>query len=177
MKDTTGNTTAKRLVLMRHAHAVSLDRAEDDWSRPLDNKGLNQARQVGRQLKDLSWIPAHTILSDSLRTRQTWQEIEKVHGKPLSCQLKNELYTVSEDDLFEFIKGELSRASEERSPFLILGHNPGLSNVARDFLGKIIDMPTASAICLVSPPGPWDKVMETPQAWRLEHFLKGDGKN
>lgn len=123
----------KILYLLRHAKS-GWDNAElDDSERPLSRRGVRNAALMGRELKERGIRPAAVFSSSSRRTRETLEIIAPVLGFPLErVRFEDALYLAAEKTLIDFIL-HLDDGLDE---VMFCGHNPGLEETARFFLGK-----------------------------------------
>lgn len=118
--------TTARLVLMRHAKSDWFSGEGDDFSRPLSDRGIRDARQMGRWLVDGGYLPAAILSSTSRRTRQTLELMADGAGLDLAARTEwlDELYHASAGSL-----RNLLRRLGERPAVMLLGHNPGLEEL------------------------------------------------
>ncbi|MBX9605554.1 MAG: histidine phosphatase family protein [Gammaproteobacteria bacterium] len=149
--------TTTRLVLMRHAKSDWFAGAGDDFTRPLSERGLRDARHMGRWLKDSGYLPAVILCSPARRTRQTLERM----GEDLELDLAaratypEELYHAG----LPTLKAVLKRQGEQREVMLV-GHNPGLEELVawlldarRPLPQHAKSFPTAAVYVLDLPDG------------------------
>lgn len=110
----------KRIIILRHAKAEKL--AQTDFARPLSPRGHEQVLQCATWLDTLAFEIDSAIVSSSMRTTQTWQDLQ------LSCQLQvtDDAYNASAEQWVHLIR----ECGHEVNTLLIVGHNPGLSDLA-----------------------------------------------
>lgn len=150
-----------RLVLMRHAKSDWLSGDGDDFARPLAERGIRDARQMGRWLQESGHMPELLMSSPSRRTRQTLELMADSTGLDLPARTEwlDELYHASAATL----RQALRRAPEGKA-VMMLGHNPGLE----EFLALLLDddraigahakrFPTA-AVYVLEVSGDWSEV-------------------
>jgi len=124
--------TINRLVLMRHAKSDWFSGEGDDFSRPLSDRGIRDARQMGRWLVEGAYLPASILSSPSRRTRQTLELMGEGAGLALEAR------TEWRDELYHAQLGTLRsllRHLGARPAVMLLGHNPGLE----DLLAFLVD--------------------------------------
>jgi phosphohistidine phosphatase len=113
------------LVILRHAKA---DRPEGvaDAERPLSDRGHADAAAAGVWLADTGLLPDLVLCSPSRRTRQTWHGVAL--GLPVAPQVRYDLvlYGGSARTLLAAVRS----AAPEASTVLLIGHNPGLSELS-----------------------------------------------
>jgi phosphohistidine phosphatase len=148
-------STDRALVLLRHAKSdCSVDQADID--RPLAKRGRRQAPEAGRWLAlgvdriDLA------VVSPAKRTRSTWKLVaaELAHRPPV--RVDDRVYAASAAELLAVVR----ELPEDLSRVVLVGHNPGLEDLATRLTGDEVRMPT-SALAVLAVPGPWASIGET----------------
>lgn len=118
------------LLILRHAKAEQNSPSGRDHDRPLADRGRNDAAHMGKALRKLALLPGHVISSDSARTRETAEHfLEKCHYDGPVAFL-SELYHAAPTAIVDVV-----RRQETKSPLLVIGHNPGLEQLAADLAG------------------------------------------
>jgi phosphohistidine phosphatase len=112
----------KTLILMRHAHAAQGD---DDFDRPLTERGQKQAEVVGFDFKELGLQPDQVLCSSALRARRTAEIVAAVLGFSGELVRSDELYEASMMDYFKAVQG----MAETVETLLLVGHNPSVSEL------------------------------------------------
>jgi hypothetical protein len=67
----------RRLMIMRHAKSSWRSQVPTDHERPLNTRGRRDAGRVGKRLARLGWVLDVVVGSDSRRTRETWERMER----------------------------------------------------------------------------------------------------
>lgn len=118
----------KRLILMRHAKTEPWTEGIDDHGRALTVIGHEAAAAMARALKSEEWIPDKAIVSTARRTRETWRYLADIFG---SCKLviEEELYLAGERGIVDIVSSH-----EDAGTLLVMGHNPGLHDLALSIL-------------------------------------------
>jgi phosphohistidine phosphatase len=116
----------KRLILLRHAKASAAADAVADFERPLAPRGRRAAQAIGEWLRQEGHIPDLVLCSPAQRTKETWELLSLMLKAPPPVRFHNKLYLADEDDLLR----RLHRLSSEVDCALLVGHNPGLENLA-----------------------------------------------
>ncbi len=121
----------RRLILFRHSEAVHSSH-HSDHERPLTEAGRKDAARAGARLAELDLPIDLALVSDSRRTRETW-DIAAAHlKKPPEARQEKTLYEAGRRDLLD-----LARAQPDSVKSLILvGHNPSISEFAVHFAGR-----------------------------------------
>jgi phosphohistidine phosphatase len=142
----------KRLALLRHAKASSHDFHIDDHDRPLTGRGRRAAEQIGAYLRQRGLRPAVVLCSSAVRTLQTLELLE----------LETDPQVVVADDLYGATAGELldriRHVDDVFSSVLIIGHNPGLQDLAVALVADnpgIVSFPTGALAELSAPIAGW----------------------
>ena len=117
-----GQQEMKSLLILRHAEAVALSGAVDDYSRPLSTAGQEQAIELGKHLDRLGVTSDAIACSTALRARQTAELIVKAAQWTAETNAYDAFYNASIDDLLTHVK---SRA-EDIEQLCIVAHAPGV---------------------------------------------------
>ncbi len=118
-----------RLILMRHAKAKRAAVSGGDHARALTDRGRADAILMGRVLAERGLRPDLALVSDAIRTHQTWDELHEVFGD-VEVRIEPRLYNATPDVIRTF-----AEASEEAAGcLLILAHNPGVQLLAHEYL-------------------------------------------
>lgn len=112
----------KRLCLMRHAKSDWSDPANDDFSRPLNARGLVAADFMAGYIAKSPYRPDAVLCSTSARARETFAPLAKLLGKSVPVQYRDELYHAMPDLMLD----EIHAAPDSASTLLVVAHNPGL---------------------------------------------------
>ncbi len=135
----------KRLTLMRHGNAEWKDAEIADFERPLTRRGTSEAEAMARRLGELGLVPTLLVTSTARRAQTTAEIVARELGI-LSRRLRSEeaLYLATASDVLQLLK-----ATGPRIPHLmIIGHNPGLSEVGRQLGPALGDLDLSTgAMC------------------------------
>ena len=118
-----------RLILMRHATAERAAASGLDRDRGLTVGGRSDAILMGRTLAEKGLRPDLALVSSATRTRQTWDAVHEALGD-VEVRTETSLYNASADILRRFVEG----AEEEAGCLLVLAHNPGVHQLAYEYL-------------------------------------------
>ncbi|KAB1074690.1 SixA phosphatase family protein [Methylobacterium planeticum] len=162
----------RRLILLRHAKS---DRPAGvaDLERPLNPRGREAAPRMGAYLAAEGLVPDHVVVSPARRTRETWDLVEGALGA---------IPHASVDAVYEAPASALHRVlretpAEARS-LLLVGHNPGLQDLAlklvrsgpREAMARLrTGFPTAALAVIDFEAAAWSEI-----GWgegRLERFV------
>ena len=114
-----------QLHLLRHAKS-SWDDDVDDHARPLNRRGREGARLVGDTLPKAIGSLDLVLCSTALRARETAELALAGFGKKLEVLYEDGLYLASATSLVQ----RLRQLEERIGSVLVIGHNPGLHELA-----------------------------------------------
>lgn len=126
----------KTLYLLRHAKSSWKDETLPDQARPLKNKGHFQADQLSDHLAALIPPAQRVLCSPAVRTRETLDYFLEVWPLPAKAVVYSDaLYMTEVDDLLE----QIHSLPDSVEIALVVGHNPGLSDLADTLLDTKVD--------------------------------------
>ena len=146
----------KRVVIVRHAKAVPYG-YDDDFTRDLADRGVNDAGLVGNELKLRGIKPDIMISSPANRAIQTARIFAEIIGFE-----KNNI--VELDDIYDGVTTShfvdmIRELPEKAETVFFFGHNPPFlyfaDNLLQHFSG---DMPTCSTVGVDFQVDSWEKV-------------------
>jgi phosphohistidine phosphatase len=119
---------ARRLIIVRHAVAAQdAPGGGGDRERQLTERGEEDARAAGRRLLAADIGVDRILCSPAARTRATAQLIAEVIGVVPGCiDYEPAIYNAGRDQLLDLIAG----VPTEVNRLMLVGHNPGLSDLA-----------------------------------------------
>jgi phosphohistidine phosphatase len=121
--------TTRRLILLRHAKSDWPDVPDRD--RPLAKRGRRDAPRIGRWLHEHGYQPDVVVVSAAARTRQTWDLVAPELGGSPAVHFEPRAYAASALTLL-YLAQELPARYRTA---LLIGHNPGLSELATSLAG------------------------------------------
>ena len=121
-------TTARRLLLLRHAKAEPGEAADHD--RDLDARGRRDAEALGHEMRRQGLSPHLVLCSSALRARHTARLLGAFDPTP-STQETAALYLAAPDALLSALRA----VPEDVHTLLLVGHNPGLHGLALHLAG------------------------------------------
>lgn len=145
----------KFLTLIRHAKSDWSDATLNDFDRPLNARGKKAAPLMGQRIANNGVTPDLVLSSPAKRARKTAQLIVR------EINIKKDTI-VYDQDIFEARKKNLadiiSRAPDVKHIALV-GHNPGLSDLAQWLCPKAPDwLPTCAVLTLELDIKNWKKI-------------------
>ncbi|NDK31203.1 SixA phosphatase family protein [Nesterenkonia haasae] len=139
---------AKTLLVLRHAEAGH-SFSGDDFSRTLTGHGETQAREIGQWLLESAYWPEVTVVSSSMRTRQTsiWVAHELGERAP-TAQLDDRMYLGSPGQLCSVI----NETPETVNNLLVIAHMPGVQELSMKLTSAESDEEAALNMASQWPP-------------------------
>ncbi len=131
----------KTLHLLRHAKSSWKHADLDDHERPLSKRGRQTAKTIAGYLRRAKIAPKVVICSTAVRARQTLDPIAKA-TKPPKVIFEREIYEVAHEKIWKHLRN----LPESADCLLLIGHNPGLHDLA-------LVLATADSAKLVPPRG------------------------
>jgi phosphohistidine phosphatase len=113
------------LHLLRHAKSSWKDDVEDR-ERPLNRRGREAARLVGQHLPATAGDIDLVLCSSAVRTRETLDLVLAGFAPRPRCEIEDGLYLADRDELIQ----RLQQLAESQVNVLVIGHNPGLYELA-----------------------------------------------
>jgi phosphohistidine phosphatase len=120
----------KTLTLLRHAKAVEATTMASDHERPLRPRGLRDALAVGCETK----APDLVLCSTAVRTRETLAMLSEGWATAPRTLYEDALYLASAQTLYRLIE----RLDTADGSVWLIGHNPGIHDLARRLAGVAI---------------------------------------
>ena len=152
---------------MRHAKANFADSAGLDHARTLNGRGRRAAPLMGELLGRSGFVPDHIITSTALRALETAQAVAEAVGYEGPVTLMKSLYLAEPRAYLDALLAVPAR----REIVLMVGHNPGISELVQLLSGEDREMPTAAIAALRLPLSEFSAVSsetrgELVQFWR-----------
>jgi phosphohistidine phosphatase len=156
----------KTLTIVRHAKSSWNNPKLSDRERPLNKRGERDAPTMGQRLADAGIRPSLIASSPAVRAWTTARVIATQMSYPLEFLMReNNLYLASLSGLLDIV----AEQDEGFQSLLIVGHNPGLTNLA-NFLcpGLTTNLPTAGVVSVNIDQDNW-KLHEQPETELVLH--------
>jgi phosphohistidine phosphatase len=116
----------RRLLLFRHAKAERAIPGTPDRDRALIERGRKDAARIGAYMASHGLTPERVVLSPAVRVQQTWQQAAAAMQPAPAAMTAEKLYDATVHAIFAVIKD----APASAHTLLVLGHNPGLHELA-----------------------------------------------
>ena len=121
----------RRLLLLRHAKTERAGPGERDRDRRLTERGRLDAPVIGTYLARHGLVPDLVVISPATRTLETWGLVATALGKAPRLMKDERIYNAGTDTLADLI-----RETGDVPTLLVVGHNPGLHDLARRLIGS-----------------------------------------
>lgn len=145
----------KTLILLRHGKAEPLCFEKDDFYRLLEQRGRKNATDMGKHILQQSGIPDLIIASGATRTTETAKLVAESLSYPIeNINLHDGLYLISSRKMLQFINS----LSNDLEHCLLVGHNPGITDLVNDFGVRLDNLPTGSAVCFTFKIEKWEEL-------------------
>lgn len=120
----------KTLLLVRHAKTKPAGPNQADHARELQDSGVSDARRLGRYLSKKGLRPDKMLVSSATRTQSTAHILlREIDAKSIDVVVSDELYLADSTSLAHVVQG----TRDGVDTLMIVGHNPGLSELAHEY--------------------------------------------
>ena len=120
----------RQLLLLRHAKSSWDDPSLADHARPLNARGRRAATAMAAAMRDLGLSPDVVMVSSARRTLQTLEAISPFADSPL-IEPMDDLYLAPWPRMLDLLRD----APETARSVMLIGHNPGLHDLALALAG------------------------------------------
>jgi phosphohistidine phosphatase len=145
--------------LLRHAKSSWDDPDVPDRLRPLAPRGIRAVEAVARHLRATAVAPDLVLSSPARRAVQTWEGVASGVPPHTAVEIDQAIYHADGDELL----ARLREVPAGIGSLLLVGHNPGLQDLAVDLVGSgdtglrerlVTKFPTG-ALATLEVPGEW----------------------
>jgi phosphohistidine phosphatase len=166
--------TMRRLLLLRHAKSSWSEPGASDHARPLNRRGQEAAPRIGAYLSRHKLVPDVVLCSTAKRTRETWDLVAAAMRAGPAANYVERLYDAGLRTLVDIFR----EADPAAKSVLVVGHNPGLQEVATDLIaaGDLDDrerlrekLPTGGLVVIDFAIADWSSLHT--RSGRLERFV------
>ncbi|MGZ5655824.1 MAG: SixA phosphatase family protein [Caldimonas sp.] len=142
---------------MRHAKSSWEHVTVADRDRPLEPRGERDAAKMARRWASRHAKPDLVVSSPALRALATARIVaEGLDYKRKDIVVDDRLYAATADALLEVVEG----LDDKLESAMLVGHNPGLTDLARHFSGEIKHMPTCALAAFTLDAKTWSGIGE-----------------
>jgi phosphohistidine phosphatase len=163
------------LLLLRHAKSSWDVPALADYDRPLAKRGLKAAPRMGAEIATLGLRPDLVLCSGAKRTRETLGLVLDALGTPFpQVVYDDEIYMAPPTGIMQILR----RQAADLANVMVVGHNPGLEELAELLVGRGDDglretleekFPTCALAVITFAVDSWADI--APGTGTLVHFL------
>lgn len=141
---------------MRHAKTENSHTALHDKDRNLTETGIREAMQMGKNLKQKSWIPQFIFCSTANRTIQTCKILnESLQIPEERIQYMDQLYLAHSEELYKI----MLQTNDCYHNIMIIGHNPSVTHFPYLTCENLIDhVPTGGLLKMSFEVAQWNEI-------------------
>lgn len=144
----------KTLIIIRHSKSSWKDHSLSDFDRPLNKRGKKDAKKMSFELSEKIKKVDLLLSSSSKRTTQTSNYFLDSIDVRSNIFFEN-LYHSSSDLIFDFVL----KINNKYNKAIIVGHNPGLTNIVNKLTNlKLDNLPTSGIVIIVFDVDNWKKI-------------------
>ena len=144
--------TDRRLVLLRHGKAGDAP-GRPDVERPLKERGRADSRAAGTWIADRVGSVDLVVVSPAKRAAETAGLAVPELAQAPREQVDDRVYVNDLAALLDLVQ----TLPDDAGTVLVVGHNPGLSDLASELSGKATDLSTAQ-VAVLAWDGSWAEV-------------------
>jgi len=143
----------KRLIIVRHAKAAKAGPRDKDFDRPLAPRGEEDAVEMGRRLARGRTHPDAIVTSPAERALATARLVARELDFPWEeIHAEKQIYLAEAGTLLDLVRFFDERAESA----MIVGHNPGVSELAHALTrGFTEELPTCAIVTIDLPADTW----------------------
>ncbi len=144
----------KRLYLVRHAKSSWKDTTLDDFERPLNKRGLNDASFMGSILNTKKLSADIIFSSPAMRAKQTAKLINEQFTSPLKITYDENIYEATLDSLEDIVRN----IDNQYESVFLFGHNPNFNMFVERYLDINENIPTCGVVGIEFDIDNWDEI-------------------
>jgi len=144
----------KTLIIIRHSKSSWKDHSLSDFDRPLNKRGIKDAKKMSFELSEKIKKVDLLLSSSSKRTTQTSNYfLDSINVR--SNIFSENLYHSSSDLIFDYVL----KINNKYNKAIIVGHNPGLTNIINKLTNlKLDNLPTSGIVIIVFDVDNWKNI-------------------
>src|SRR5690242_18984819 len=139
-----GKAKMKTLWLLRHGKASWDDPGLEDFERPLNERGVSDAKLSGKYARRQRVKPDLVVSSPATRAKHTAELFMAAADLKKSPVYDERIYEASARRLLQV----LSEIDDANESILLICHNPGFADLYEHLTGAAKKIPTASLTCI-----------------------------
>lgn len=147
----------KTLYLLRHAKSSWAIPGQKDYDRPLNDRGMRDAPEMGARMLEHGYEVELVVSSPAARALSTACIIcDELGISPSSIVQDRQIYLAGSAKLLQLI----SFFDESKQSALLVAHNPALTDLANELAHASIDnIPTSGLVSIALPIQYWAEVV------------------
>lgn len=160
----------KQLLIIRHAKSSWANSNEDDFDRPLNDRGRKNAPDMADRLLKRSIQPDIIVSSAAKRTVETSLLMMKQLGlQQQQLVIKKELYLAAPETIMQTILS----MDDAWQTAAIIAHNPGVTDFVNTLCEvKVDDMPTCAVYAIQIKTDRWKNFSKAERAFLFFDYPK-----
>ncbi len=163
----------KALLLFRHAKSDWGHPEQQDFDRPLNNRGKKSACQMGQWMKQQHIQPEWIVCSSAQRARETLALLrESITIPDTLVQFDERLYLADLSRLREV----MAQCPQDMGQVMLIGHNPGLNDLLGYLCGPELPfsdkgkLMTTATLAQINLPDDWQQLAS--QSGKLQQLIR-----
>ena len=145
--------------MLRHAKSSWAEASLADHERTLSTRGKRDAPKMGKRLAAREVSPSLIISSSAVRARRTAKIIAAALKYPAeSLQIERDLYLATAEKILELVRSQEDNVSD----LLVVGHNPGLTELVNRLLPELDldNLATSGVVAMDFDTTKWSEIDE-----------------
>lgn len=134
----------RTLLVMRHAKSSWNEAGLADHDRPLNKRGKHDAPRMGALIRREDRVPEQIFASTARRVRDTVARAAEAMHFEGEIHFDPELYAAEPEAYLERVRADAG----DLDPVMVVGHNPGLSELVGLLCGRLVHLPTGAVAVL-----------------------------
>lgn len=163
----------KTIVLIRHAKTETDSASGKDFDRALTKRGINDAHEMGKRLKEKNMLPDQIIASPAMRTTQTSSLMADATAYDKNTvRYVDKLYHCN-SQVFEDV---ITSLPDEANTVFIIAHNPGITIFANEIIPSLNleNVPTCGVVAACAETDEWGNFLHLTRSLLFFDFPKNN---
>ncbi|MCX6128250.1 MAG: hypothetical protein NTX25_04200 [Proteobacteria bacterium] len=157
-----------KLILMRHGEAEPSRPPFDDKQRRLLPIGISAAYHCGQMMRARTYQPELILCSNAERAKATLDAVRRGASlENIETHILSQLYLADSETVTQIC----SQWADCPNKLLLIGHNPGWSDLATSLSGVPLNLGVAEAVVLEHPGHQWSSALDDKSCWTLVEHL------
>lgn len=145
----------KRLIVLRHAKSSWEEIGLSDFDRPINKTGIIAAQNMGAFINAKEDNTDLVLSSSAKRAFETAQIVARAINYDINrIEAEKELYLACVNEILKSIR----KIPKNINKCIIVGHNPGFTELINYFGVRLDNLPTSSAACFDFDTGSWQNI-------------------